>query len=168
MSRITSVNERKLVKNYQPKEPPLTRALRFEGYNIRWTERHRRYLIDNYSDCETEKIADIFNCDVREVASEARHLHLQKSAKFILWWQEHKMGIAPKVTNAPQGYHWETDAEMRARLIRENTTDIERARTIASTFDFCTRGEKKCIEAVLLQALRWHRSTSPLIINKSL
>lgn len=166
MSRITQVNGRKLVKNYQPKEPPASRGLRIEGYNIRLTERHRRYLIDYYSDCETEKIADIFNCDVQEVAAEARRLHLKKSSKFILWWQEHKMGIAPKVDHAPAGYHWETDAEMRARLIRENTTDVERARDIASTFDFCTRGEKKCIEAVLLQALRWHRSTLPLMINK--
>lgn len=166
MSRITPVNQRKLVKDYHPKEPPVTRAVRFEGFNIRWGERHRRYLIDNYPDCESEKIADILNCDVREVAEEARRLHLQKSAKFKLWWQEHRLGIRRKDVEAPQGYHWETETEMNDRLERESMADARAAEKYASTFDFCNRSEKKYLTAVLIQALKWHRSTIPQTIDK--
>ena len=166
MSIITPSNKRKLVRNYQPKEPPVSRTVRFETYDYRWSNRQQQYLIHYYSDCETEKIANIMNCDVKEVAAEARRLHLCKSAKFKKWFDANILGLGEKNTGAPMGYHWESDGEMAERLLQEREEDSCRAAAIADTFDFCTKSEKQCITSVLYQALRWHRQTSPNVINK--
>ncbi|MBR1378014.1 MAG: hypothetical protein IJ557_02670 [Bacteroidaceae bacterium] len=145
---------RRLLPNYRPNEVERAdRTLLFGLNKTKWTAIHDQWLTEHYADAEDHKLAFALNCDESVILANAKVLKLKKSELFLRWLS----GMIKQDPHAPQGYHYESDEELQARLNEEDKEDHRWAKHLAMTFERTSAREKRALADAMYGALKWAR-----------